>query len=58
MKIVKVCRKGGKEDYVRDVKIKKLEEKQVICKIEGQFINLQVFSITFKHDPAAIKVKV
>ena len=48
--------KVEKEDSVRDVKTKKLEEKQVIRKIEGQFINLQVFSSTFKHDPVAIKL--
>ena len=44
--------KVWKEDSVRDVDIKKLDEKQV----KGQFRNLQVFSITFKHDPVAIKV--
>ena len=48
--------KVQKEDSVRDVEIKKLDEKQVIRKIEGTFRNLQVFSITFKHDPVAIKV--
>ena len=43
----------GKEDPVGDVHV---EEKQVIRKIEGQFSNLQVSSISFKHDPVAIKV--
>ena len=46
----------GKEDAVRDVNIKKLDEKQIIRKIEGQFQNLQVFSIRFKHDPVGIKI--
>ena len=46
----------GKEDPVRDVNIRKVDEKQVIRKIEGLFRNLQVFSISFKHDPVAIKV--
>ena len=46
----------GKEDPVRDVNIKKVDEKQVIRKIEGQFRNLQVFSISFKHDHVALKV--
>ena len=46
----------SKEDPVRDVDIKKIDEKQVIRKIEGKFRNLQVFSICFKHDAVAIKV--
>ena len=46
----------GKEDHVRDVNIKKVDEKQVIRKIEGQFRNLQVCSISFKHDQVALKV--
>ena len=44
--------KVWKEDSVRDVDIKKLDEKQV----KGQFRNLQVFSIIFKHDPVGIKI--
>ena len=28
----------------------------MICKIEGQFRNLQVFSLAFKQDPIALKV--
>ena len=48
--------KVGKKDAVRDVNITKLDEKQVIRKIEGQFRNLQVFSIRFKHDPVGIKI--
>jgi hypothetical protein len=30
--------------------------KTIIRKIEGQFRNLQVFKIPFKHDPVALKV--
>ena len=43
--------KVEKDNPMRLVEISKFEEKQVIRKIEGQFRNLQVFSLAFKQDP-------
>ena len=48
--------KVEKDDPVRNVEISRLEEKQVIQKIEGQYRNLQVFRIAFKQDGVAVKV--
>ena len=45
-----------KYDIVRNVEISRLEEKQGIRKIEGQYRNLQVFRIAFKQDQVAVKV--
>ena len=48
--------KVEKDDPVRNVEISRLEEKQGIRKIEGQYRNLQVFRIAFKQDQVAVKV--
>ena len=49
IEVLKVKAKSDLKEDLKLFRIKKLEEKQVICKLEGQFRNLQVYRIVIKN---------
>ena len=48
--------KSGVYEDLKDMKVNKLEQKQVIRKIDGEFRNLQVYKVAIKDNDVARKV--